>query len=108
MALAQQWWRLVVATTATSDAASDGGGGINRCVSLSQRRCFIMAAPKLCRHKGQHGRTMASGGKWRQAGSMAVAAGGRDNGNQGRGRDLVEKLDYPFGAFFFAQKLDLA
>ena len=52
---------------------------------------------------------MASGGKWRQAGSMAVAAGGRDNGNQGRGRDLVEKLDYPFGAFvFFAQKLDLA
>ena len=43
---------------------------------------------------------MASGGKWRQAGSMAVAAGGRDNGNQGRGRDLVEKLDYPFEAFF--------
>ena len=68
---------------------------------LRQRRCFIMAAPKLCRHKGQHGRTMASGGKWRQAGSMAVAAGGRDNGNQGRGRDLVEKLDYPFGAFSF-------
>ena len=60
-------------------------------------------------HKGQHGRTMASGGKWRQAGSMAVAAGGRDNGNQGRGRDLVEKLDYPFWAsFFFAQKLGLA
>ena len=47
---------------------------------------------------------MASGGKWRQAGSTAVAAGGRDNGNQGRGRDLVEKLDYPFGAFFFLRK----
>ena len=45
--------------------------------------------------------------KWRPAGSTAVAAGGRDNGNQGRGRDLVEKLDYPFG-FFFAQELDLA
>ena len=58
---------------------------------LRQRRCFTMAASKLCRHTGQ-------------AGSTAVAAGGRANGDQGRGRDLVEKLDYPFGFFLLLRK----
>ena len=56
---------------------------------LRQRRCFIMLAPKLCRHMGEHGRTMNG---WRlvavggAAGSTAVAADACDNGDQQRGQ----------------------
>ena len=53
-----------------------------------QRRCYTMAAPKLCAIRGNMGelmgwRLVAVGGA---AGSMAVAANACDNGDQQRGQ----------------------